>query len=135
MCSHESSSSLILDRARDDRTGRRQRIVLVRDKRELVTLTNINDAGLYSTPEQNTVIRWLAAAARVKGTAIENDAKIGVAGQNDRFPRPQIRISEFEPTCAFVATQDLSPYPDSRRQPRQRRQPLGRGIRLRAQWV
>ena len=86
MCSHESGSSLILDRAGNDRAGWRQRIVLVRDERELVALTNINDVGLYSTPEQNTVIRWLAAAARVKRTAIENDAKIGIAGQNDRFP-------------------------------------------------
>jgi hypothetical protein len=66
------------------------------DQVEIVALPDAHDAGLDPAPEQNAVVGRLAAAARVEGRLVQDDA-VGPGREHGRVPVPQGLVVEFKP--------------------------------------
>ena len=126
--SHQGGTSLIFDGTGDDRSDGRQRVAFMCDQREVITLADVDNPGLNSRPDQDTVVRWLSTPARIEGTAIQHDPELGIAGHHHGLPGSKVRVDKFE---AISGHRDLSPCPGWPLRPRRPQLHPGRGTRRR----
>jgi hypothetical protein len=68
----------------------------VRDQVEVVTLDRAEDSRAYAAPEQDALVRRLAATTGIEGGPVEHDAPLGVDPDDNRLPLSKRGVLKIE---------------------------------------